>query len=154
MTKSPALLALASLFLILFGLGIAGCGGSGMMNGNNTRQLQSLTVTPASADARNFPSGQVQFTAMGMFNMAPMTMMSPPVRWSIGSPFATQPMPMSMSAGMSPAASVDSNGLAQCNGFTGIATIQATAPADPSMPLSQMGMMTRTVAGMGQLTCP
>lgn len=150
MAKSPALLAHTSLLLILFGLGIAGCGGNGMMNSSNTRQLQSLTVTPASADARNFPSGQVQFTAMGTFNMAPMTVMSPPVRWSIGNPFAAQPM----SAGMSPAASVDANGLAQCNGFAGIATIQATAPADPSMPLSQMGMMTRTVAGMAQLTCP
>jgi hypothetical protein len=154
MAKSPALLAYTSLLLILFELGIAGCGGSATTTGNKTRQLQSLTVTPASADARNFPNGQVQFTAMGMFNMAPRTVMSPPVRWSIGNPFAAQPMPMSMSAGMSPAASVDANGLAQCNGFTGIATIQATAPADPSMPLSQMGMMTRTVAGMGQMTCP
>jgi hypothetical protein len=151
MVRSATLLLATLGFLLVV---ISGCGGSAMTNSNSTRQLQSLTVTPASADAQNFPNGQVRFTAMGTFNMAPMTVMSMQVRWSIGNPSAAQPMPMSMSAGMSPAASVDGNGLAQCNGFTGIATIQATAPADPNMPLSQMSSMTMTVAGMGQLTCP
>jgi hypothetical protein len=152
MVRSATLLLAALNFLLLVAIG--GCGSSSMMNSSNARQLQSLTVTPASADAQNFANGQVQFSAMGMFNMAPTTMMSVPVRWSIGNPFAAQPMPMSMSVGMVPAASIDGNGLAQCNGFTGIATIQATAPADPSMPLSQMSSMTKTVAGMAQLTCP
>ncbi|HEX3094394.1 MAG TPA: hypothetical protein VHW72_17290 [Candidatus Angelobacter sp.] len=46
------------------------------------------------------------------------------------------------------------NGLAQCSGFTGMVTIEATAPMDPSMPLSKMTMMTMNVSGMAQLTCP
>jgi hypothetical protein len=144
MTKSPALALHTSLFLIFFGLGIAGCGGSGM---SSSRQMQSITVTPASADAQAFPGGKVQFTAMGTFNMAPMTMMSPPVLWSIGSPFGSPPVTM-------PAASVDSNGLAQCNGFVGKVLVEATAPTEPEIPLLQMTSMTATVSGTAQLICP
>jgi hypothetical protein len=143
MAKSPALTLYTSLFLIFFSLGIAGCGGSM----NSSRQLQSLTVTPASADAQSFPGGKVQFTAMGTFNMAPMAVMSPPVRWSIGSPFASQPVSM-------PAATVDTNGLAQCNGFVGTAIVEATAPTEPEIPLLQMTSMTITVSGTAQLICP
>lgn len=119
-----------------------------MMSG--TRQLQSLMVTPSAADAQKFPNSQVQFMVTAAFNMAPMSAMSPEVRWSIGSPFAT-PMPMAMSAGQP---SVSANGVAQCNGFVGIATIEATAPADPSMTISQMNVMTRNVSGMASLICP
>jgi hypothetical protein len=116
---------------------------------NNPRQLTSLMVTPSAADAQKFPNGQVQFMATGAFNMAPMSVMSPVVRWSIGNPFAT-PTPMPMS----PSPSIDANGVAQCNGFVGIATIEATAPADPNASISQMNVMTRNVSGMAQLICP
>jgi hypothetical protein len=110
----------------------------------SARQLQSITVSPTSADAKN-SGGMVQFTATGNFNMDPMTAMTP-VRWSIGNPFSAQPVP----AGVS----VDMNGLAQCSGFNGMITIEATAPMDPNMPLSKMTMMTMNVSGMAQLTCP
>jgi hypothetical protein len=143
MAKSPALASHIFLFLIFFVLVIAGCGGST----NSSRQLQSLTVTPASADAQAFPGGKVQFTAMGTFNMAPMTVMSPPVMWSIGSPFGSPPVPV-------PSASVDANGLAQCNGFVGKVIVEATAPAEPEIPLLQMTSMTMNVSGMAQMTCP
>jgi hypothetical protein len=118
--------------------------------------MQSLTVSPSSADAQNSPGGKVQFTATATFNMAPTAVQSPPVVWSIGRPFPTPPpmMGMTAKAAMSPSASVDSNGAAQCNGFTGIATIQATAPADPGMPISQMSAMMGTITGTAQLTCP
>jgi hypothetical protein len=46
------------------------------------------------------------------------------------------------------------NGVAQCNGFTGIAAVQAAAPADLNVPVSQMNGMMGTVIGMAQLTCP
>jgi hypothetical protein len=117
--------------------------------------MQSLMVTPSSADAQKSPGGQVQFTATATFNMAPMTVKSPPVLWSIGSPFPTPPpmMGMSMSA-MGPTASINNNGVAQCNGFTGIAAVQATAPADPNVPISQMNGAMGTVIGVAQLTCP
>jgi hypothetical protein len=143
MAKPPALALHTSLFLIFIGLGIAGCGGS-MMTGS--RQMQSLTVTPASADAQAFPGGKVQFTAMGTFNMAPVTVMSPPVLWSIGNPFGPPPN--------MPAASVDANGLAQCNGFVGNVIVEATAPAEPLIPLLQMTSTTITVSGTAQMTCP
>ena len=122
---------------------IVSCGGNSMMT-MSARQLQSITVSPTSADAKN-SGGMVQFTATGNFNMDPMTAMTP-VRWSIGNPFSAQPVP----AGVS----VDMNGLAQCSGFTGMVTIEATAPMDPNMPLSKMTMMTMNVSGMAQLTCP
>jgi hypothetical protein len=50
------------LFLVLpiIALGIVGCASS--------RQLQSVTLSPASADAQNFPNGQVSFTATGAFS--------------------------------------------------------------------------------------
>lgn len=123
--------------------GIASCG-SNMMNNMTTRQLQSITVTPASATATS-TSGGVQFMATGMYNMNPMTVMSPPVMWSVGNPFASAPVP----AGVS----VDVNGMVHCSGFMGMITIQATAPMDPNMPLSKMTMMTQNVGGMAQLTC-
>jgi hypothetical protein len=127
----------------------AGCGsGSMMMNG--TRQLQSLMVTPSAADAQKFPNSQVQFVVTGSFNMAPMSVTSPVVRWSIGNPFAT-PTPMAMATGQP---SINANGQAQCNGFVGIVTIEATAPADPNAMISQMNTMTRNVSGMAQLICP
>lgn len=110
----------------------------------SSRQLQSITVSPASADAKN-TSGMVQFMAMGTFNMAPMTA-NPPVRWSLGNPFSTQPVP----AGVS----IDANGLAQCSGFMGMIAVEATSPVDPNMPVSQMTMNTMNVTGMSQLTCP
>jgi len=110
----------------------------------SARQMQSITVSPASADPRN-SGGMVQFTAMGNFNMDPM-MAATPVRWSVGNPFSAQPVP----AGVS----VDMNGLAQCTGFMGMVMIEATAPVDPNMPLSKMTMSTMNVTGMAQLTCP
>lgn len=111
------------------------------------RQLQRLTVTPSSADAQAFPGGKVQFTSMGTFSMAPITVMSPSVQWSIGSPFGSPPVNM-------PAASVDANGLAQCNGVVGNVIVEATAPAEPEIPLLQMTSMTPSVSGMAQLICP
>jgi hypothetical protein len=64
------------------------------------------------------------------------------------------PMPMSDKQSMTTGASIDANGVAQCNGFTGIVTIQATAPSNPGMPLSQMTTMTMNVIGQAQMTCP
>lgn len=120
----------------------ASCGGGSMMM-DSTRQLQSIIVTPMTANGMA-SNGMVQFTAMGNFNMAPMSA-SVPVRWSLGSPFSTQPAPMGVS--------ISANGLAQCSGFMGMITVEATAPMDPNMPMSQMSMNSMNVTGMAQLTC-
>lgn len=120
------------------------CGGSSMST--QGRQLQSITVTPTTADPMKSSSNQVQFTAMGHFNMAPMST-TIPVMWSIGSPFSAQPVPAGVSIdGMT--------GMARCSGFMGTVTIMAMAPMDPDVPISQMSMMTMNVSGSAQLTCP
>jgi hypothetical protein len=133
----------ASLLILPLLLALAACGGNMMMPAN-TRQLQSITVTPASATAQN-TTRQVQFTSMGTFNMAPMSAM-PQVLWSIGSPFSTMPMATGVT--------INQNGLASCSTFSGMVTVQATAPMDPGMSLMQMGTMTTNISGMAQLTCP
>lgn len=122
---------------------IASCGGNSMMMSSN-RQMQSITVTPMAADPMS-SNGMVQFSAMGNFNMAPMSA-NVPVRWSLGNPFSSQPAPMGVS--------INQNGLAQCSGFMGTVTVEATAPMDPNMPISQMSMNSMNVTGMAQLTCP
>jgi hypothetical protein len=112
------------------------------------QQLQSITLTPANAIAQNLTNKQVQFTATESFNFPPSAA-NAPVLWSIGNPFSmdpTQPTP----AGVS----VNANGLASCITFSGTVTIEATAPQDPNMPLSQMTMTTKNISGMAQLTCP
>jgi len=122
---------------------MASCGGDSMMM-TSTRQMQSIMVTPMTANGMA-SNGMVQFTALGNFNMAPMSA-NIPVRWSLGSPFSTQPAPMGVS--------ISANGLAQCSGFMGMITVEATAPMDPNMPISQMSMNSMNVTGMAQLTCP
>ena len=134
----------ASTTLILLAAGIAACGGSVM---NNGRMLQSLTVTPASADAQNFPGGKVQFSATGTFNMAPVTVDSQAVLWSIGNPFASPSPTM-------PQASVSTTGLAQCNGFVGTTLVEATAPTEPEIPLQGMTPSTPAVSASATLVCP
>ena len=141
MRRSSALIF--SLVVLAFSVAIVSCGGMSTMMSN--RQLQSITVSPSSADAMNFPSGMVHFTAMGTYNMAPMSG-NPPVLWSLGNPFSAQPVP----AGVS----IDANGVAHCSGFMGMITIEATSPMDPNMPVSQMSMNSMNVVGMAQLTCP
>jgi hypothetical protein len=134
---------IASLVIAAFTLAIVACGGMNMMMSN--RQLQSIAVSPSSADAMSFPAGTVHFMAMGTYTMAPMSG-SPPVLWSLGNPFSLQPVP----AGVS----IDANGMARCTGFVGMVEIDATSPMDPNMPLSKMNMNTMNVVGMAQLTCP
>lgn len=120
------------------------CGGTSMsMQG---RQLQSITVTPMSADPKNSSNGMVQFTAMGNFNMAPMNAMTP-VTWSIGPLMSSMPVPAGVSINAV-------TGMAQCSGFMGTVTVMATAPMNPSIPMSQMSNMTMNVSGSAQLTCP
>ncbi len=134
------LLSFSSVALLL--MSPLGCGSN--MN-NSTRQLQSITVTPASATATS-TNKTVQFTAMGNFNMNPMTAMMSQVMWTIGPPFSSMPAP----AGVT----IDGNGMAQCTTFVGTVNVEATAPMNPGMAMSRMGMMTQNVTGMAQLTCP
>jgi len=115
----------------------SGCG--------SNRQLRSITVTPATADAKNFLNSQVQFTAAGTYTDG-STSSSLSVRWSIDNPFFPPPLPTGIT--------LSSSGLAACTGFVGAVTITATAPTDPTMPVTSMTPSMANVTGSAQLTCP
>jgi hypothetical protein len=60
----------ATAFLVMVVSGcilLTGCGGTA------ARRLLSISVTPPAADAQNFPSGAVQFTATGTYSKSPTT---------------------------------------------------------------------------------
>ncbi len=96
--------------LLLLAFETVGCGSS------TPRTLQSVTASPTTADAMNFPNGQVQFTATGNFNRSPMRVTPFPVAWLTSQPSI---------------ATIGGNGLAQCvPGQTGSVTIEVGVPGD------------------------
>src|SRR6202140_1684081 len=104
----------------------SGCGSS--------RQLQSVILTPASAEAQSFPGGQIPFAASGTFSKSPspVELTSKDVQWCVGTSTGA------CAGNINPGASVDQNGLAQCNaGFVGTANILAVKVAP--MPINPAG---------------
>lgn len=111
----------------------------------NRNQLQSMTITPAQADAQNYPNGQVQFTAAGTYangnQVKPLTSL-----WTPGVPWSEVAWP---------GLTLTDAGLASCGtAKPGTYTIVATAPLDPGVPISQLSMTTPQLNGTTQLTCP
>jgi len=101
--------------VLIFAIGtLSGCGSS--------RQLQSLSVSPASTAAQG---GQAQFTATGQFSSMPMSVSPASVSWWQSRPVADPPSPM-FGLGLT-----NQPFTAQCFGFTGPITITALAPMDP-----------------------
>jgi len=93
---------------------LTGCG--------SNRQLQSLSVSPASTAAQG---GQAQFTATGQFSSMPTSVSPASVSWSQSMPVFDPPSNM-FGLGLS-----SQPFTAQCFGFTGPITITAIAPMDP-----------------------
>lgn len=124
---------------------LLGCGSSFFVSVNNGRLLVAVSVNPNSVDPVNLPNGQVQFSAMGTFNMPPTTVdPMTNVMWSIDRPA------FSIVSG-SGNAFIDANGVAHCaQGFIGMAQVFATAPANPNQPVS----MNNQVVGTATLSCP
>jgi hypothetical protein len=110
-----------SILLLLLAVEAVGCGSG------SPRMLQSVTASPMTADAQNFPNGQVQFTATGVFNRAPTRVTPFQVAWLTSLPSI---------------AAIDSNtGLAQCvPGQSGTVTIDVGVPGDG--PLMQVATLT------------
>lgn len=126
--------------LILGELALLGCGSS--------RQLQSITVSPATADAKDFPNGQVPFAATGLFSKppSPSPLTSKDVQWCVGSSSGT------CAGNIIPGATVDSNGVAQCGGvFTGTAFVLAGTEGSVMNPDSGQQFK---IFGSAQITCP
>ena len=134
--------------VVLLTMIASSCGGGSFAARRSASDAQhvlvSITVTPATADAQNFPNGQVQFAATGHFSdgtSAPIQ-----VRWFANPPFTSVVDTFLLS----------STGVGQCisGGINGNKTVSATAPTDPNLPLSQMTAFTNNVTGTAQLTCP
>ena len=128
---------LALTIALLAILQVLGCSA---MNNSSTRVLQSVTVAPATADAKDFSNGQVSFSATGNFSAPP----SP-----------VTPLTVSGWTSSAPAiATVDFNsGMAQCvAGASGTVTIRASSPSGgPDMPMPGTAVL---VSGTAQLSCP
>lgn len=125
-----------ALLVVVSVASVLGCGSS--------RKLKSIIINPATADAQQYPGGQVQFTASGTYTDG--SKVNPlPVKWSGGQPWTQMPWIIQL----------DSNGLASCgNAQSGVYNVFATAPLDPSSPVSQMNMSTPQLTATAQLTCP
>jgi len=130
--------------LLTLSLVALGCGSS--------RNLQSVAISPATANAQNFPNGQVAFTATGTFNKppSPQKLTGMDITWCVGTTAGTCPGNIAVGA------TVDQNGVASC---------LTVAPGTPSKTwlvmagkaISSMnpdGGSQMTVFGSAQLTCP
>jgi len=128
--------------LFLIALFLLACGSS--------RQLQSLSINPATADAQTYPNGQVQFTAMGTYTGSSQTTAVSALWWT------TSPWTYPPDTPTPAIINLSSTGLAQCypSAPPGTYLIYAVAPVDPSVMVSQMTMMTKQLAATAQITCP
>jgi hypothetical protein len=132
-------------FLFLFGLLLVSafalsCGSSASHGGMG--QLQSITLTPAAADAQNFPNGEVPFLATGIYVNPPHTVIPQSARWGA----CQQNAPVSD-------VSVSNGGVAQCgSGAAGTYTVFAYDMTNCTAITSCGGGC--TVVGTAQLTCP
>jgi len=130
----------ASLLVFLAAFLSSGCGAN--------RQLQSVNLSPATADAKSFPGGQVPFTATGSFNKppSPTPLTSNDVTWCVGSGTGQ------CDGNIAQRATVDQNGLAQCeSAFVGTVTILAGTAGTPMNPDEGQPLK---VFGSATLTCP
>jgi uncharacterized protein YjdB len=117
--------------------------GCGSMNSAPNRVLQSMSLSPATADAQTFPQGQVQFTPTGTFSIAPSPAKVPV---PLVSPYS-----VSWSSSDPSIATIDQNGVAQCvAGASGTVTISAIASSNSAMGPA----MSTGVSGTAKLTCP
>jgi len=130
-----AYLFLATLALVM---AAASCGAGSSGAG----QLQSITVNPASADAQNYPNGEVPFEATGHYVDPSHTVTPQAANWVA----CSQNAPTSD-------VSVTSSGVGQCaSGAKGTYQINAFVMTN-CLAISACGGGC-TVVGSAQLTCP
>jgi hypothetical protein len=116
------------------------------------RQLESITVGPATADAQG---QQVQFTATGHWSASPVTVTPQPASWGA---CVEQMSGNTVQESSTTEVTVSSDGLAQCaSGAKGTFTVFAYdpplgAPANCNV-ISVCGGGC-TISGTAQLTCP
>jgi hypothetical protein len=126
---------------------LLGCGTS--------RRLQNVSISPPAADAKDFPSGQVQFVATGTFTKAPSpaTLTSQEVTWCVGERTDVLNPTAGMCVGnIAPIATVDQNGLARC-ATSSQGSVFILAGSMPSSFMPDMGSQLK-IFGSATLTCP
>lgn len=135
-------LILMAMFVGLAGL-MASCSSN---NPNLGRVLFSISVTPATADAKNFPNGQVIFTASGMFSLSPS-----PAPLTFTAPYAGQFGVANPTNPPATIATVVSTG-------NSTVTVQCAAGASGTVPVvasaSANNGTDTVITGSGELTCP
>lgn len=115
----------------------------------SSHNVQSISVIPATADAKNFPDGQVQFRAVGNYSSSSPAV---PVRVTWSNCNFPNPSEITVSA----------QGLAQCNpGASGTYVVEASAPLKVSGPQCQLMLVCGQAGtdcfathGIAKLTCP
>ena len=122
--------------------------------GSSSHIPKSVTVSPATADAKDFPNGLVQFTATTVYNTKPSPVTHATASWVACTQSATTNL-----------VSVSSTGVAQCtSGASGTFTVSAFVvnPSikhciQPDQPVGvpfACGYSCYGVVGQAQLTCP
>lgn len=135
----------ACFFLVVFLIALtlvlasASCGSNSSMGAS---QLQSITVNPPSADAQNYPDGEVPFEATGNYINPTRKITPQAAAWvACGQNAPTND------------ASVNSSGVAQCaSGAKGTYQINAYVMTNCNLITACGGGC--TVVGSAQLTCP
>jgi len=134
---------LFSFLLLVAGAIMLACGSSPHM-------LQSVTLSPASADAKNYSDGEVQFSATGIFATTPSPVTSLPVTWN------------TCDVNGEAEISVSATGAARCNsGAVGTFVVEATGTQNLGaaqclaiMACGSTGQDCEGVHAVAQLTCP
>jgi len=138
------MVTLSALALGVAALLTLSCGSSANSDPNHV--LQSITLNPATADAQDYPNGQVQFTATGYYNSAPNPVTPLTAAW--GTCYQSAP---------TSEVTVSSAGVAQCaSGAAGTYTVFAD---DVSGSGANCTAITACgggcqISGSAQLTCP
>jgi hypothetical protein len=135
------------------------CVGITLACGGGSRQIQSITVGPASADAQNYPNGLVPFVATGNYNVAPRTVTPLQANWAAQSDQIVNGIEALGPA--NGAVLVDATGVAHCAaGASGTYAVIAWDLQDPSVKAGCASQSDfgepgcNAVQGTAQLTCP
>lgn len=130
------------LLLVLAAAMTVACGSS------TSRTLQSVTITPAIADAQNYPGGMVQFTATGTYAAPPSPVTPLAATWG----------ECDQTGNGTSEVSVSTSGLAQCaSGAVGTYKVWAfdfNATGPTCNVANACGGGCGRVTGTAQLTCP
>jgi len=125
----------------------------------NSRTIQSITISPASADGQDYPDGKVPFVATGHYNSPPTTVTPLQANWGAESEQVVNGIETFGPA--NGAVLVGGTGVAQCAaGASGTYAVVAWNLQIPNVPancntINSIGEPgCDAVQGTAQLTCP